>query len=265
MLRVANIIIALSVILITVSCGDIKKLQYLQGQLDTVALSKIQYVEPVIQKGDILSITVYSDNSLASSLYNQSSTTPTPSNSGSGGVTGAVTSSLPTYLVNEQGDIQLFQIGLFKVEGLSKKQVADSLTSEYKKRNLLSNPYVEVRFVNFKVTLIGDVVKPGVYTFPSEKVSVFDAIGLAGDLTNFARRDNILIVRESNGIRQFGRIDLSKPDAFLSPYYYLQQNDMVVVDITRAKAVANDQATTRNIYIATSVISVLAIIVSIFR
>lgn len=260
-IRLFELVIIMGVLVFNTSCGNLKQLQYLQGTIDTAALSTINFVEPLIQKGDLISITVYSDNQLASALYNQGGastsalSSPSSSTPASGG-TG--------YLVSQDGFIQLYELGSVKVEGLSKKQLADFLVQQYAQRNLLKNPFVEVRLQNFKVTVIGDVNRPGVYNFPLDKVSVFDAIGLAGDLTQFAKRDNVLIVREVNGIRRFSRLDLTNPNVFNSPYFYLQQNDMIVVDPTKVKATVNDQ-TYRYITIATSVVSIVAILYSVFR
>lgn len=240
------------------SCGNLKQLQYLQGPIDTAALSTINYVEPLIQKGDLLSITVYSDNQLASAVYNQGGS----SSSNSGGGQSAVGGS--GYLVGHEGNIQLYELGSVKVEGITKNQLSSLLAQQYQQRNLLKNPFVEVRFLNFKVTVIGDVNSPGVKTFAAEKVSIFDAISESGDLNMYAKRDNVLIVREVNGVRRFARLDLTDPNVFNSPYYYLQQNDMIVVDPTKLKATTTDQ-TFRNVSMATSLISLAAIIISFFR
>jgi polysaccharide export outer membrane protein len=124
---------------------------------------------------------------------------------------------------------------------------------------------VEVRFLNYKITIIGEVSKPGQYSVPVDKVTAFEIIGMAGDITAFGRRDNVLVVRETNGVRQFGRLNLKDPNVFLSPYYYLQQNDMVIVDVTRNKAATTDQATFRYVSIAVSILSLAAVFISIFR
>jgi len=245
--------------MLAASCGNLKQLQYLQGNIDTAALATIHFTEPVIQKGDLISITVYSDNLEASSLYNQG-----------GGVSASIGSDDPRgprsgggYLVGEDGNIRLYEIGPVMVEGQTKKQLSNFLTQQYAQRNLLKNPFVEVRFLNFKVTVIGDVNSPGIKTFATDKVSVFDAIGEAGDLNMFAKRDNILVVREVNGKRSFSRLNLTDPYVFNSPYYYLQQNDMIVVDPTKLKSATNEQ-TYRNISLATSVVSILALVYSVF-
>ena len=242
------------------SCGNIKQLQYLQGEIDTAALSRVNFTEPEIQKGDIVSITVYSDNKLASEFFNQGGAALQTVNTGTGTLSGGGSG----YQVSHDGTIQLYELGKVKAEGMTKNQLSNYLAEQYREKNLLKNPYVEVRYLNFKVTLVGDLNRPGVYTLPSDKVSIFDAISLAGDLTNFARRDNILVVREVDGIRHFGRVDLSNINAFNSPYYYLQQNDMVVVDVSKLKRTVTDQSL-RYVSLTASVVSVIAIIITIFR
>lgn len=235
---------------VTASCGNLKQLQYVQGPIDTAALSHINFVEPTIQKGDVLGITVFSDNQLASAQFNQGNAGTAAGGSG--------------YYVEQDGNIQLQAIGLMKVVGLTRRELSAQLARLYVEKDLLKNPYIDVRFLNFKVTVIGDVNSPGVKTFMSDKVSIFDAIGMAGDLTIYAKRDNILIVRETDGVRRFSRMDLTDPNVFTSPYYYLQQNDMIIVDPTKVKAATTDQ-TMRTITIATSIISLIAILYSVFR
>jgi polysaccharide export outer membrane protein len=265
------VIIALLTIIFSSSCSNVKKLQYLQGSFDTVRLSKVQVPEPVIQKGDLLGVTVYSDDPLATSavtnpLMNNASGNNTGGTNGLSGVTSTSgTSTLQGFEVNQSGDIQLYKLGSIPVEGKTKKQLADTLALMYEQKGLLKNPYVEVKFLNYKVTIIGEVGRPGVYTFPVDKVNIFEAVGLAGDITVYGRRDNLAIVREANGKREFGRINLKDPNVFLSPYYYLQQNDMLIVDVTKGKAVASDQATMRTVSITTSILSIAAVFISIFR
>ncbi|HYD22251.1 MAG TPA: SLBB domain-containing protein, partial [Flavipsychrobacter sp.] len=126
-------------------------------------------------------------------------------------------------------------------------------------------PYFIIRLSSYRVTMLGEVAKPGQFTIPNERISLLEAIALAGDLTSYGRRDNVLVVREINGQRSFQRLDLRNPEIMNSPYFYLQPNDMVLVDINKNKAAASDQATVRNISLATSIVSVLAIVISILR
>jgi polysaccharide biosynthesis/export protein len=242
------------------SCGSTRKLQYMQGAFDTTRLSSYVIPQPIIQKGDMLGVVVYSDNPAATAIYNQSATGG--SGTSSVGASGGGASS-GGYLVDGEGNIQFQGLGNIHVEGLTKLQLSAMLDSTLK--TYLTNPYSTVRFLNYKITLIGDVARPGLYSIPSEQVNLLEALGLAGDLNITARRDNILVMREQNGKRQWGRIDITQPDIFTSPFYQLQQNDVVYVDLTRNKAAASDVTTVRNISIAATLVSTLAIIYSILK
>jgi polysaccharide biosynthesis/export protein len=242
------------------SCGSTRQLQYMQGTFDTIKLSKYNLPVPIIQKGDLLSIIVYSNNPAATAIYNQSMLGGAATSINSGGGT---PSSSPGYLVDEEGNIQFQGIGKLHVEGLNKTQLTDLLNS--KLTAFLQDPYYNIRFINYKITLIGDVAKPGVYSIPSERVNLLEALGLAGDLNVTARRDNVKVIREQNGKRNFGVIDLREPDLFNNPYYQLQQNDVIYVDLGKSKAVANDAVAVRNIGLATSIISTIAIIVTVLK
>jgi polysaccharide export outer membrane protein len=162
------------------------------------------------------------------------------------------------------GDIHFQGLGKLHLEGLTKSQLTDTLDSKLKD-SLLTNPYYNIRFLNYRFTMLGEINKPGIFTIPGERISLLEAISLAGDLTYYGRRDNVLIIRQTNGKREWGRLDLTRPDIMASPYYYLQQNDILIVEANRKKAAASDQLTSRNISIAATVVSVLAIIYSIFR
>jgi len=251
------------------SCGSIKNLQYLKG-VDSARLSKVQYAEPIIQKGDLLGITVYSDDPLATAAVTNPMANAvnvglgnTGGNTTEGGSSGASTQQ--GFIVSQAGEIQLYKLGSIIAEGKTKKQLADTLALMYANLGLLKNPYVEIRFMNYKITIIGEVNRPGSFSVPVDKLTAFEAIGLAGDITLYGRRDNVLVVRETNGVRSFGRLNLQDPDVFKSPFYYLQQNDMVVVDVSKNKAIQNNQATLQYISIAASLISIAAIITTLFR
>lgn len=260
------VIIALLIVFINTSCGNVKNLQYLQGSFDTAQLSKINVPELVVQKGDLLGITVYSDDPLATAaVTRQVGSASAMSISVENSATGSQTTAATGYLVNQQGDLQLYKIGIIKAEGLTKEQLADTLEYFYTKQDLLKNPYVEVRFLNCRVTVIGEVGRPGPIVVPTDKLNAFEAIGLAGDITVFGRRDNVLVVREINGVRQFGRLNLKDPNVFLSPYYYLQQNDMIVVDVGKNKSYVNNQSAFQTISIGASIISISAVIISLIR
>ncbi len=267
MQRLSGILLVAFVIVLGSSCGNVKNLQYVQGAFDTARLSKVQFAEPVIQRGDLLGITLYSDDATATAaVMAPASNTNVGTDVSAVGSTNAATASVATgFLVGQEGNIRLYKLGMVRAEGLTRKQFADTLARLYVQQNLLINPYVEIQFLNFKVTLIGEVAKPGTYTIPTDKISIFEAIGLAGDITVFGKRNNVMVVREANGTRQFAQLDLSKPEVFASPYYYLQQNDMVIVDVGKNKASVNDQATVRNITVAASILATIAIFINVFR
>ena len=113
--------------------------------------------------------------------------------------------------------------------------------------------------------MLGEVGHPGFINIPGERSNLLEAIALAGDLTFYGRRDNVLVIRENNNKREFARLDLTKPDIMKSPYFYLQQNDMVIVEPNKKKAAQNDVVTIRNIGIATSLVTTFAVLYSIFR
>lgn len=245
------------------SCGNIRQLQYMQGQFDTAKLSQVQYPEPVIQNNELISITVYSDDPRASAYYNlpvQTTLANTATVPGSGAPNATPSSS---YLVDEAGNIHFPGLGVLKVGGLTKAELYKLL--QEKLVDKLQNPYFIIRLSSYKITMIGEVARPGQFTIPNERVSLLEAIAMAGDLSPYGRRDNVLIIREINGQRSYHRLDLRKPEIMGSPYFYLQPNDVVLVDVNKNKAAANDAVTVRNISLATGVISVIAILISVLR
>lgn len=268
---------ALVVVLTLASCSVRKNahkdLAYLQGNLDTIPNLSVPVREVTIQKGDLLSIVFYSDNPEATAIYNQqqvaiSSSSPSSSTTASGASSGSNSSPLITngYMVDPQGNIYIQSLGSVHAEGLTRSELSKLLSE--KLVPFLKNPYANVRFLNLKYTVIGEVNKPGYYNIPNEQVTVLEMLGMAGDLTIYGRRDNVLVIREKDGKREFGRIDLRKSDIFQSPYFYLQQNDVVMVQASAKKPTVNDQATLRNISIVTglaSLASVTAVIINLFR
>lgn len=236
----------------------------MQGSFDTARLSQIKLEEPTIQQGDMLSIIVYSDNPQATALYNQSLITA-GSSSRSTASTADVSGASPTsagYLVDEKGNIQFQGLGIIHVQGLTKNQLNDTL--EVRMKDYLSNAYFSIRFLNYRFTMIGELTRPGVYSIPGDHITILEALGMAGDISQFGRRDNVTVIRTVDGKRQFGRLDLTKPEIMASPYFYLQQNDMIIVDPNKVKAASTD-LTSRNIAIAATVVTTLAVILSLVR
>jgi polysaccharide export outer membrane protein len=261
-------LIGIVLALLLPSCVNTRHLIYMQGAFDTTKLSNVNVVEPVIQKGDLISIIVYSDNPEATRIYNQALIT-TGSAGGLGGDVGISTGlagaapSTAGYPVDENGNIEFQGLGLLHVDGLTRAALKDTLNNRLK--DYLNNAYFSIRFLNHRFTMLGEVTKPGIYSIPGDHINLLEALGLAGDMTFYGRRENVLVIRETDGKREFARLDLTKPEIMASPYFYLQQNDVVVFEPTKKKVAANDQTFLRNLTIATTIISTFAILYSIFR
>lgn len=178
----------------------------------------------------------------------------------SGGQSVAYNKSMLGYLVNKSGEIELPILGTVKVEGLTTSE-ATALIKE-KASVYFKNPTVNVRLLNFRVTVLGEVTKPGTYSVDNERVSVLDAIGFAGDLTVYGRRENVMLLRETAGVKKAIRMNLNDANIISSPYFYLLQNDVVYVEPTKNRAVQSDAATTRNSSIIIGAAGVMAVILA---
>lgn len=253
MKSVSVLIIAGLYMIFNSSCTNTKKITYFRDLKDTSFISRLDATDFIIQNNDILSISITSLNAEASAIFNTT-------NNFSGITTAGSAPQAAGYLVNTDGYIQLPILGNIKAAGLTKKQLKDVITNSLVEKKLLLDPIVNIRNLNFKVTVLGEVYRPTVVTAPSEKISMLEALGLAGDLTIYGKRDNVLLIREINGKKQVRRIDLTSKDFFLSPYYYLQPNDVVYVEPSKAKI--SSASLTRQLF--PTVVSALSIIVLLF-
>lgn len=238
------------------SCGGTRKAPpfYLERANDTTVKSAVKFQELRIQKNDLLSIQVYSASTrdVTDAPYNLRTVEGIPS---------------PGFLVDANGNIEYPQLGTIHAEGLNKQELA----AEIRKRltepvKLLENPSVIIRFLNYKITVLGQVGKEGLINIPGEKVTIIEAIGLAGGITDYGKRDRVKIVRETNGQREIGYVDLTSDSLFLSPYYNLVQNDMIFVEPTKRKQLDKDQAVVaQRISFALTIATVAATIYNVFK
>jgi polysaccharide export outer membrane protein len=159
------------------------------------------------------------------------------------------------YLIDEKGAISVPMAGKIVVAGLNTSEAGELIALKLEK--YLINPTVNVRMLNYSVSVLGEVNKPSVYTIPNERITLPELISLAGDLTIFAQRNNVLVIREVNGKRQFARVDMTKRDLFSSPYFYLQPNDVVYVEPGKGKKTTTDRA----VQLAPTVISSVSLLV----
>jgi polysaccharide export outer membrane protein len=257
------IIILLSAMCMT-SCVNSKKVVYFNNIRDTTVANSFVNVEPVIQNSDLLNISVSSLNPEASAIFN-SPNIATPVTTTSSGTT--LTSSsvgggaqLMGYLVSPDGTVKFPIIGAIKAAGLTKRQLESNIADTLAARKLLVDPIVTVRFLNFRVTVLGEVSRPTTLQVANERISILEALGLAGDLTIYARRDNVLIIREEGDKKVFKRVDLHSQEILTSPYYYLKTNDIVYVE-PRMEKVAAVSRSQQLLPIILSGISIVAVVV----
>lgn len=249
-MRLPLLFLLIAATVLIVSCGTQKNLNYLQTYTDSTGLDTVKVIEPAIQKNDLLSIIIYSSSTLpeADALYNLPE---------QGSNTG--------YLVDVNGNINIPRLGIIHVEGLTKLQLEDIIKQKVNESGELKDPNVIIRFLNYRITILGEIGSPGTYTIPTEKVSILEALGLAGDLTVFAKKDDILVIREKDGIREFGKIDLTSRELFKSPYFLLSQNDVLIVNAVKNKNRLNEQIVTQRIQLGLSIITSLALLYNFFR
>lgn len=225
-----------------------------EGAVYTERISSV-VKEPVIQPGDLLNISVTSLNPEADVPFNR--TTITPAQGG-----GSITGGSEGYLVNNNGTIDMPQLGSVPVAGLSKSEVKAKLTDLLTR--YLSDPIVNVRYLNYRITVIGEVNNPSTFAVPSEKINIIEALGMAGDMTVYGKRNNVLIIKESEGVRSIVRLNLNDKEVLNSPYFYLQPNDVVYVEPVGSK---KEQAsmTRNNIALVLSIISAASLIILNFN
>lgn len=237
------------------SCASTKDTVYFNNQKDAIIKASNLSSKNLIQPNDILSIAVTSLNPAATELFNK----PNSSYVSTSSVTGANLQS-PGYLVSDDGNIQFPVLGTMKIIGMTTNELREKITGELLSRKLLVDPIVIVRQLNFKVSVLGEVGHPSVVNVPSEKISLLEALGLAGDITIYGRKDNVMIIREEEGEKKIKRINLNTSDIFTSDYYYLKSNDIVYVEANKAKVASSKRSATL-IPIVLSALSFGAIII----
>lgn len=224
-------------ILAVSACTNTKDAIYFSNSKRAEFPASPESLEPIIQKNDLLNISVSSLNPDASKIFNVYSTADIRSFEASNAV-----APVTGYLVDRDGYIQFPMLGKIKAAGLTKKALKEEIEKALLNRRLLLEPIVDIRYINYKVSVLGEVARPSVLTVPSEKITLLEALGLAGDLTIYANRNNVLLIREEEGTKKLIRIDLTSDEVFNSPYYYLKSNDIIYVEPNKAKISASGAA-----------------------
>ncbi|MEO8515775.1 MAG: polysaccharide biosynthesis/export family protein [Flavobacterium sp.] len=223
-----NIILLLIVVVLSTSCKQKKDIAYYQN-IEQMQSTQSTSFESKIQPDDLLMIVVSTPDPEAAAPFNlETVSAPTPI-----GQTMQAQRQQQLYLVDANGFIQFPVLGEIKTAGQTKSEVIEVLKGKLKK--YINDAIVNMRIVNFKVTVQGEVARPGSFTIASERLTLPEALSLAGDLTIYGKRENIILVREVNNRKTFNRIDISKADFINSPYYYLSQNDLIYVEPNKAK------------------------------
>ena len=235
------------------SCKSEKKyLNYLQSYTDSTKIdtARIKIINPVIQKNDVLSVYVYSASTIpeTDALYNL------PAGLAQQG-----------YLVDINGNINIPRLGLVKAEGLTKEQLAAVIREKLEATGELTQPNVNVRFMNYSVTILGEVGHPGRFQIPNARITILEAIGMAGDITVYGKKEEVTVVREKEDQLEYGKLDLSSKDIVSSPYFFLNQNDVVIVNAVKNKNRLNEQVTTQRITVGLGILTSLTFLYNLIK
>lgn len=237
------------------SCIPTKNLKYFNNLSDSAIVHLPVLTKPaaIIMPDDILDIKIAGANEATAALLNTYSSTPT----------NAANAANPNngYIVDNKGDVEFPIMGKIHAAGLSKEEFKDRLKERVSK--YLKDPLVSVKFANFRFSVLGEVKVPGSFLVPQERVTVLEALGLSGDMTNYSRRTNVRVIRDSSGNREIGTLDFTDKAIFTSKYYYLQRNDVVYVEAEKSKSQFEDFS--RVSAVVATLASVIALAVTILR
>lgn len=250
------------VALIAPSCATKKDILYFQNIEEVQPKAQTTQYEAVIKKDDRLTIVVSGADKTVTAPYNLTL----------GEMTGGYTSSTNpeqatlTYLVDPQGNINFPILGTIHVEGMTRNQLVTYLQTEIGKD--VKDPIVYVSIKNYKITVLGEVRNPGTYTMDSEKITILQALGRAGDLNLTAEREGILLIREEDGVERHHTIDLKSAELLNSPYFYLQQNDVIYVPASASRVASATMATgiwSTALSSVTTTVSLVTLIISLTK
>jgi len=241
-------------IILMSSCVSNKDIAYFQ--YDEIEQSKVNNkFETIFKPDDLLQITISSDDIEATKPFNL------PAVSFAATTESAIgTPKQQSYLIDSKGEIDFPVLGKLKIGGLTREAVLDLLKSKLSP-DYVANPTINISISNFKITVYGDVKNPGTFTIPNERVSILDAIGLAGDLNISGKRDNVLVIREEGSRKKKYRVNLLSNKTLTSPVFYLQQNDVIYVEHNNSKIQSASSNSNRTLFI--SVTSLMITLISI--
>ena len=265
-MKIKRLLLLLALPLLLAGCTSYKSVPYLQNP---EAVNSYEGALPLydakIMPKDLLSITINTSDPQAAAPFNL--TVQTPLNAALANISSTSQPSLQQYLVNNKGEIDFPVIGTLQVGGLTKDE-AEDLIRERLKPYLKEEPIVTVRMANYKISVLGEVARPGSFTISNEKVNVLEALAMAGDMTIYGVRDDVKLIREDiNGRREIINLNLNNAEIVTSPYYYLKQNDILYVTPNETKAKNSDIGNSTTLWFsATSIlVSIASLLVNILN
>ncbi|MBQ9864768.1 MAG: polysaccharide biosynthesis/export family protein [Bacteroidales bacterium] len=252
--------VALTGALLLSSCRHTEEIAYINdAQRDSAFALKGQF-SAGIQANDLLSIYVESLTPESTIQFNQETNKIANIN---GTVLNPGNSVVSGYLVNHDGDIIFPVLGKIHVVGLTHNELAALIEKKLISDGHITDPVVTVKLMNFKVCVLGDVARPGQLVVAGERLTIFEALSMVGDLTIYGQRHNVTVIREENGLRTIGEVDLSSKSVFDSPYYYLHQNDVIYVEPNMRKKKNAERDPMAMTYVS-SAVSIVSVISSVF-
>ena len=265
-MKIKRLLLLLALPLLVASCTSYKNVPYLQNP---EAVNDFEETLPLydakIMPKDLLSITVNTTDPKAATPFNL--TVQTPINAALTNISTTTQPTMQQYLVNNKGEIDFPVIGRLEVGGLTKNE-AEDLIRERLKPYLKESPIVTVRMCNYKISVLGEVARPGSFTIGNEKVNVLKALAMAGDMTIYGVRDNVKLIREDvNGKREIINLNLNNAEVVTSPYYYLKQNDIIYVTPNKTKAKNSDIGNSTTLWVSSLsiLVSIAGLLVNILK
>ena len=247
------------VVVLCTSCASSKKVVYLQDVVPLKQQDIEQKYEVYVHNDDLLAIMVNSKNPELALPFNM----PMVSYQLGSGSTNSGSQRVLGYLVDGNGDIDFPILGKLHVAGLTRMQLTEMIKQRLIEGDLIKDPIVTVQFLNYKVSVMGEVNRPGSFNISGDRITLWEALSMAGDLTIYGRRDRVAVIREKDGKRTILMHDLRSSDIFNSPCYYLQQNDIVYVEPNKAKAEQTDINQNKSLGVWFGAISALVSIASL--
>ena len=251
--------------LLLASCATNKRAAYIQQVQTDIPTAIEQDYQIRIKPLDRLTVTINSKDPELAAPFNAASSYN--SLNGLSSYSRSSNGNLQILTVDKEGKIQLPIIGEIDCDGLTRNELAKKIENTIRENGMVHDPIVIIQFADVKFSVLGEVARPGQFSITKDRISLFDALAMAGDLTIYGQRENVALIREENGMRTVHYFDLKNPDILTSPYFYLQQDDVVYVTPNKYKAQAGEINQNRSFYISlvSVAVSVATLLVTITR